>query len=80
MRNKHLNVLVGLSTAVLCVLISLYIIGAIKLSVIDNVIDNIIVKTVVTIAACVGFLAYISLGIKKRHRRRTWLACLSFLK
>jgi len=70
MKNKYVEILVGLSIAVMCVLIGLYITGAAQLSILDNIIRNAIIKIIVTILVSIGFVVYISLLFKNRLRRR----------
>ena len=70
MKNKYVEILVGLSIAAICVAIGLYITGMAKLSILDNIIRNAIIKIVLTILVSIGFVLYISLLFKNRLRKR----------
>jgi hypothetical protein len=61
----YLQALVAFVVVTLCIFISLYILGFIKVP----ILDNIILKSIVTAIVCIGFIAYIFLLYKNRVRR-----------
>ena len=65
MKNKYVEILVALSIAAACILIALYVIGVVKLP----ILDNIVLKIVVTILGCIGFVLYIFLLFKRGANR-----------
>ena len=65
MRNKYVEILVALSIAATCILSGLYIVGVIKLP----ILDNIILKIVLTILGCIGFVLYIFLLFMREANR-----------